>query len=260
MNLKRSLLIFFLSVLFLPVLFAAPQEINIRVEYFPPFVCGINSKTHPGIAIEILRKVFPADRYRLNFRNQGWQWAMRDLQRNQCHAVIGVCKADKPNLVYPSRPLFKTVSAVYLRNDSPLKFDSAASLAKAKTGFMTDYSHSDEFDRFLKDHSTDGIAVIYNGWNANDKMVRDLMQKKLQAIVSYTAVMDWSMKRIRNSAKQIRLVKKLDNEAEFYIAFTPGKRESWTFVKQFNQEFEKFRKTPEYKKLLQKYGLTENSL
>ena len=245
MNLKRSLLIFFLSVISLPVLFAAPQEINIRVEYFPPFVCGINSKTHPGIAIEILRKVFPADRYRLNFRNQGWQWAMRDLQRNQCHAVIGVCKADKPNLVYPSRPLFKTVSAVYLRNDSPLKFDSAASLAKAKTGFMTDYSHSDEFDRFLKDHSTDGIAVIYNGWNANDKMVRDLMQKKLQAIVSYTAVMDWSMKRIRNSAKQIRLVKKLDNEAEFYIAF---------------QEFEKFRKTPEYKKLLQKYGLTENSL
>ena len=238
MNLKRNLLLVLLMFSSLPLLFAAPQEINIRVEYFPPFVCGINSKTHPGVSIEILRKLFPADKYRLNFRNQGWQWAMRDLQRNQCHAVIGVCKADKPNLVYPRRPLFKTVSAVYLRSDSPLKFESAASLAKAKTGFMTDYSHSDE----------------------TDKMVRDLMQKKLQAIVSYTAVMDWSMKRIRNSAKQIRLVKKLDNEVEYYIAFTPGKRESWAFVKQFDQEFEKFRKTPEYKKLLQKYGLSGDNL
>ncbi len=260
MNLKRNLLLVLLMFSSLPLLFAAPQEINIRVEYFPPFVCGINSKTHPGVSIEILRKLFPADKYRLNFRNQGWQWAMRDLQRNQCHAVIGVCKADKPNLVYPRRPLFKTVSAVYLRSDSPLKFESAASLAKAKTGFMTDYSHSDEFDRFQKDHASDGIAVIYNGWNATDKMVRDLMQKKLQAIVSYTAVMDWSMKRIRNSAKQIRLVKKLDNEVEYYIAFTPGKRESWAFVKQFDQEFEKFRKTPEYKKLLQKYGLSGDNL
>lgn len=260
MNLKRKVLFLLFALLSAPVLFAAPQAIDIRVEYFPPFVCDLKSKTHPGIAIEILRKLFPADKYRLNFRNQGWQWAMRELQRNRCNAVLGVCKADKPNLVYPRSPLFKTVSAIYLRTDSTLKFESAASLAKTKTGFMTNYSHSDEFDRFLKDHSSDGIAVIYNGWNATDKMVRDLMQKKLQAAVSYTAVMDWSMKRIRNSAKQIRLVKKLDNEAEYYIAFTPGKRESWAFVKQFDQEFVKFRKTPEYKKILQKYGLADNSL
>lgn len=260
MNFKRTFFSGFLFLLSAGVLFAAPQEINLRTEYFPPFVCGLNSKTHPGIAIEILRKVFPADKYRLNFRNQGWQWAMRDLQRNQCHAVIGVCKADKPNLVYPRLPLFRTVSAVYLRKDSPLKFDSAASLAKTKTGFVTDYSHSDEFDRFLKEHAADGIAVVYNGWNATDKMVRDMMQNKLQAIVNYTAVMDCTLKRIRNSAKQIKAVKTLDNEAEYYIAFTPGKRESWSFVKQFDQEFAKFRKTPEFKKLLEKYGLTPDSL
>ena len=260
MNLKRMLLVLFLLVFCGVVLPAAPQEINIRTEYFPPFSCALNSKTHPGLAIEILRKVFPASRYRLQFRNQGWQWALRDLQRNRCHAVIGVCKADKPNLVYPRRPLFKTVSAVYLRSDSPLKFVSAASLEKGKTGFLTDYSHSDEFDLFLEKHASDGIAVIYSGWSATDKMVRDLMQKKLQAVVNYTAVMDWAMKRIRNSAKQIRLVKKLDNEAEYYIAFTPGKREWWAFVKQFNEEFEKFRKTSEYQKLLRKYGLTEDSI
>ena len=141
-----------------------------------------------------------------------------------------------------------------------MKFVSAASLEKGKTGFLTDYSHSDEFDLFLEKHASDGIAVIYSGWSATDKMVRDLMQKKLQAVVNYTAVMDWAMKRIRNSAKQIRLVKKLDNEAEYYIAFTPGKRESWAFVKQFNEEFEKFRKTSEYQKLLRKYGLTEDSI
>jgi len=236
---------------------AAVKNIEFRAEYFPPFVCGMNSKS-PGFAIEVLRAVFPEKEYRLTFHYHGWQWAMRDLQQNRIQAYIGVSKADYPNFAMPNLPLFRTRSAVYLKKGVNLQYDNPESLAKLKTGFLPDYSHSDEFDAFQEKHAKDGAVVYYTGWNASDKMVRDVMANKIQAVVNNTAQMNWTFRRVRKSENALRLVQKLSNYADFYVAFSPGRKESWSHIGRFNREFPKFKKTPEYRKLLQKYGLKED--
>ena len=244
-------LLFFLFI----SLNAAPKELIFHAEYCPPFICSQNSDS-PGFAVEVLKAVYPEKDFRISIRFWGWQSAARELKRNKISAYIGMSKADYPEFPVPRYPIYHLQSAVYAKSDLDLKYTGPESLAKIKTGFQVDYSHSNEFDAYQKQHEKDG-SLLYYRKNRAAEMLKDLASGKIQAFVLYTAAVRWALlnqPKFRQSLKRISL---LDNSTDFYVVFS-RKKDSNELIRIFNRRFPEFIKTEKYRALLRKYALDEN--
>lgn len=244
-------LLFFLFV----SLSAEPKELIFHGEYLPPFFCDLKSSS-PGFAVEVLKEIYPQKEYRLSFRYCGWNHAAKQIKLNKVQAYIGMSKADYPEFPAPRYPLYSLRSAVYLKSGDALKYTGPDSLSRHKTGFLRDYSHSDEFDAYQKKHAKDGKAVYYKKWKAEENMFKDLGAGKIQAFVHYTAAIQWFLLSHPESRKIVKRIAVLDNSLDFYVVFA-RKKESTELIKLFNRRFPEFIKTEKYRKLLRKYGLDE---
>ena len=244
-------LLFFLFI----SLNAEPKELIFHAEYFPPFICSQKSDL-PGFAVEVLKALYPEKEFRISIRYCGWQNAAKQLKQNKISAYIGMSKADYPEFPVTRDPIFRLQSAVYLKSDLDLKYTGPESLAKIKTGFQVDYSHSDGFDAYQKQHSKDGSLRYYRKNRAAENMIKGLASGKIQAFVHYTAAVQWALRNQPESRKILKRIAVLDNSTDFYVVFA-RKKESKELIGIFNRRFPEFIKTEKYRGLLRKYGLDE---
>ena len=241
-------LLFFLSI----SLNAAPKELIFHAEYFPPFICSQKSDL-PGFAVEVLKALYPEKEFRISIRYCGWQNAAKQLKQNKISAYIGMSKADYPEFPVPRYPIFQIQSAVYAKSDLDLKYTGPVSLAKLKTGFQIDYSHSDEFDTYQKQHAKDG-SLLYYRKNRAAEILKDLSSGKIQAFVHYTAAVQWALLNQPKFKKILKRIALLDNSTDFYVVFS-RRKDSYELIRIFNRKFPEFIKTEKYRALLRKYAL-----
>ena len=244
-------LLFFLFI----SLNAAPQELIFHAEYFPPFICSQDSDS-PGFAVEVLKEVYPEKDFCIAIRFCGWQSAAAQLAKNKISAYIGMAKADYPEFPVPRHPIFHIQSAVYVKSDLDMKYTGPGSLAKIKTGFQVDFSHSDEFDEYQKLHAEDG-SLLYYRKNRTEDMLKDLASGKIRAFVQCTAAVQWALLNHPESRKLVKRIAFLDNGTDFYVIFA-RKKDSNELIRIFNRRFPEFIKTEKYRALLRKYALDEN--
>lgn len=247
-------LLFFLFI----SLNAAPKMLVFHGENLPPFFCDPDSDS-PGFAIELLKEVYPENEYLLSFRIFRWQNAAIMLKRKKISAFIGFAKADYPELPATRLPIFRLRSAVYLHAKQNPEYRSPDSLSSLKTGFLAEYSHSDEFDLYQKQHEKDGLVLYYSGPRSAENMLNDLASGKIQAFVHYTAAVDWALHRMPHLKKDVKRIAVLENGIDFHAVFAPGK-ESGEHISIFNRRFPGFRKSGKYRELLRKYGLRETDI
>ena len=244
-------LLFFLFI----SLNAAPKELIFHAEYCPPFICSQNSDS-PGFAVEVLKAVYPEKDFRISIRFWGWQSAARELKRNKISAYIGMSKADYPEFPVPRYPIYHLQSAVYAKSALKLKYTGPESLAKIKTGFQVDYSHSDEFDAYQKRHAKDGSLLYYRKNRAAENMIKGIASGKIRAFVHYTAAVQWALLNKPEFRKKLKRIALLDNRTDFYVVFA-RKKDSKELIGIFNRRFPEFIKTEKYREFLRKYGLDE---
>lgn len=248
-----------LSLLLLLCTFTLPaaQELIIATQNYAPFVCWPNSATYPGFLPELLKKIYPKPQYDLKIVSQGWQWSRQNMQRGRVHAVIGMTKADDPNLIYPQTPAFIMQYGLYLPVDSEFKYTQAGDLLRImKKGFLRDYSFTDDLDRFTVEHEKDGSIVFYNSPNDTSRMVQDMLNDRIEAFITTTAAANWAFSRRRDFPEtKIVLHCTLGEPQTYYIGFSNSRKESRDLAKRFDEQMKKLVKTRFYYELQKKYGL-----
>ena len=252
----RRILLFLALLGALPL--SAAQEIVIATQNYTPYVCWINSPTHPGFLVELLRMIYPPPQYKLRIVHQSWEWSRRNLSRGRLHAIIGMTRADAPYLVYPSTPAFTLRYGLYVPVDTPLRRYTGPDdlLRLMRKGFLRNESFTDDLDRFTRDHQKDGSIVFYSSAGDTPRMMRDLLSGYLEAFITTTAAADWAYSR-RNDFPETKIVllTPLGEEQTYWIGFSNQKKESRALAKRFDSEMKRISRTPAYRRLQKKYGL-----
>ncbi len=246
--------LFLLLLALLPFSGSALEEITFQAEYFPPYVMGLKSSS-PGFAVELLRALFPKEKFKLNFVSRSWERSILDIPRRRHQGIIGVAKADAPDLVYPAVMLCDYRPAVYVKRGQEKLYRDPLKSAGWKFAAQNNVFYGDALDARLKQCRAKNLLHSETGWNAGEKHFRALLKGDVQAVVEESVYADWILHRLGKQAQNLVCVQKQEPIAELYIAFSNHDGNSWRWRDWYSREFEKFRKTPAYRILQEKYLL-----
>ncbi len=216
---------------------------------YPPYEMVVDGKV-TGFHIEQVKNVSKRLNHTVKFLSVPWKRAIDMVKTGKADAITYVGKTPEREqyIFYDQRNVLSSSSYGFmiLKNRSgELTYNGDLSKLRAnKIGILSGYSYGTAFDKadYLKKHAVKNAETL----------------EKLLAVkrIDYAVMDEPKFKQMQNKGKwtNITFLKPVLLTNDFYIAFSKEKgRKKLTM--DFANEFEKFRKTKEYNKILIKYGL-----
>jgi polar amino acid transport system substrate-binding protein len=220
-----------------------------------PFTCQQESDK-PGILIEIAKKIFADAGHSVTYQTLAWSRAVSETREGQIAGVAGALKSDAPDFVFPTASAVSQKSCFYVKKSSQWKFKDVTSFRGHSLGAVKDYTYGDPLDGFIASQDPEAKKIDFvTGTGTTKKLFKKLaagrndMIVEDQSVAAYNLANDAELKGVDVAeAGCLRAV-------PLYVAFSPHNPKSLEYAKIFSQGFERFKKTPEFKSLLKRYGL-----
>lgn len=233
---------------------AAPQkEITIIADVWCPINCELLS-ANKGVMVDIATYVFEKAGYKVKYSVTPWSRAVEEVRAGRMMGLIGVTRAETPDFIYPEKELAQVKFCFYTRPDSTWTYTGDKSLDAVKVGLIADYNYGDASDHLNKRLEDKNRVEVLFGDGALERNLTKLEQKRIDATVESSIVMNYLSAKLKFSPGQFREAGCTPPLAH-YIAFSPQIPESKEYAKILSNGIAELRKSGEMSKIEAKYNI-----
>lgn len=232
---------------------AETPAIRIRADAWMPYN-GDPAASQPGFAVELVRTLFTARGYTVDYATMAWTDALRDARAGTIDAVIGANAKECEGLVRPSHAIGLPRIGFFSRKENPWKFTNVVALKTARLGAIEGYSYFDALDHFIRDNAA--AITFYKGANGTAQAVADLSAGKIDVLPETASVFYWTLKELGKESSEFALSYLREGEP-VYIAFTAQGDRGTVLARIFDEGVAEARKSGWFATLLERYRLSD---
>ncbi len=235
------------------------KVITLRADEWCPYNCDPDSD-RPGILIEVARRVFEAEGYRVDYDLVPWTRALRMTRVGEYDAAVGATVSEAPDFVFTDQPILVSDCYFYVRADDDWQFTGYQDLPNVVLGVIRDYDYGEGMDAYIAlQESRKGPVYVAQGEEPLASLARLLTQGRLRALLEDTWVMNHFMAENPELGKRIRASSHLDESGpdidEIYIAFSPAKASSAIYAKMLSEGLRRLKASGEFREITARYGV-----
>ncbi|BBH53340.1 substrate-binding periplasmic protein [Fluviispira sanaruensis] len=255
MKIKNNifLVIFLINSLFINKVFAEEKAIlNFEGDNWCPYTCEEKSEVGKGIFLEITELIFKNQNYTIHFEMMPWARVLKRGERGEIDGIIGAYKEGRNKFIFPNEPILQSTNSFLVRNDSSWNFKDFNSLKSIHLGLILGYIYGGNLENIRKNAQKISES---GGENAIQKNLARLNGKEIDATLDEHNVLVYYINKMELN-KSMKFVGDLGNKSGLYLGFPKEKPNSQKLADIFDKGFIKLKKSSEYKKILNKYGIT----
>ncbi len=185
-----------------------------------------------------------------------WARLFRMGLRGEVDGMLGAKTPEREKyLWFTDEPLIRDPWVFFIRKSDvgTLKFDSYNDLKGHQVGLMTDFAYTDELWKFVKREKNYEEVPVF------EQNLHKLLSGRVDYIVNTLNIGICNARQMGILDQISPLTERVINDALFYVMFNK-KNVSKAFVDRFSENLAAFKKTPEYKTLLTRYGIGDDFL
>lgn len=251
---NRGSLLWILAMLSAPPLLA--DTLSIRADdWFP--VNGKPGSRQEGVYIDLVRDIVEAAGHTLDYRLMSWDAAVAAVKAGDYDCVVGATPSDAPGFVYTAQPWMRFDNVFYALADRQLAVAGVDSLEQHVVGVIEGYSYGDALDAYVAAHKADPARVQLTtiGRNPLETLVNRLVTGKVDVVVESEVVMQSHLSKTRLGGRIVQ-VGSMQDRQPIYIACSPAKPASRTWVALLDAGFQRHLRDGTLDAFYSKYGLS----
>lgn len=246
MKLFQSIIVGCMLIISLPV-YAEKDMLHFVYTQWEPYTYQENGKDS-GFEIETVRAVAEKMGLHSKFEQLPWKRCLLVMENGEADALVSALKTPEREkfLYYPDEFISISKTVFFTKKGSPIEFDGSFEGLKNYTiGIIRGFSYGDAFDKavYLKKEEV----------NDDDLLVKKVLAGRNELGAENLAVITASAKKM-NGLGDIRFLEKPIHSQKLYVVFSKVR-----FLEKlggrFSENLREFRKTEDYRKILEKYGI-----
>lgn len=242
------------AMLALPLLVQA-DTVTIRGDKWFPMNGGPKDEL-PGYMIEMANEILAPHGHTVDYKTLAWEQSVADVRAGKFDCVVGAGHDDAPDFLFPGESMGKMRNVMYVRKGSDWKYTGIESLTAIRLGAIEAYTYSDELDAYIEANKNSPKVRLINANNGLAQNIKKLKAVRIDAVVEADVVMQAKLKEMGMTG-EIVSAGDLDSVDDLYIACTPAKESSKTYVKLLTDGIKALRESGRLKAILDKYGLVD---
>lgn len=232
---------------------AAESVLRIRADAWMPFN-GEPAADRPGYVVEVARMIFEPAGVKVDYQLMPWKESLELARKGQVDAVIGANPTEAEGLLLPKHSAGMPRVGLFVKKDSPWKYENLQSLNSVRLGVIAGYSYWESFDAYLKTNRS-GKVVFFEGETPLNDGIAQLKSGKIDVMAETLAVFIWTVRSEGGSPADYRVAYLQAGEA-IYMAFAKtAAGEKYAAI--FDEGLARLRKSGELAAVLKRYGLTD---
>lgn len=244
----------------IPVLFclciasvSQAETVVIRADHWFP-MNGKPGDANPGFMIEIAKRTLAQGGHSVDYDLMPWERALHSAENGTIDCVVGAYKSDAPNLLFPENSQGLDATGTFVKKGSSWRYSDLDGLKSVQIGAIAGYSYGDDLDAFIEQNPQK--VQLLSGDTALEQNIRKLLGGRIDVILESPAVFSAKLKEL-NLMGQTEFAGAIGEPENLYIACTPKKESSKTYIKMISDGTQQLRQSGELKKILEKYGLSD---
>ncbi len=234
---------------------AARPVLTLRSDLWCPYNCAPDSD-HPGYAIEIVRAVFGAAGYDVDYQLLNWTRSLQEVRQGHADAVIGAYATDVPGFIIPVEPIGRSSAGFAVRKQSGFRYAGPQSLDGQVIGIVATYEFGGKLGDYLHSLSGDKSRLQYmSGDGALAKNLLKLIAGHLDVVLDDSVVLEREVAELQleNSLS----VSQDSERVPLYIAFSPANKLSPRYADILSSGIAQLRQSGRMSAILARYGLRD---
>lgn len=216
------------------------KKITIAADAWCPINCD-PADEHPGIGIELAKKIFEPLGYEINYVIVPWARALEDVRQGKIDAVVGANTSDDATLVFPKSPVAEVTDDFYIRTDTSFDFKDIGSLDGKRLGIIKDYGYDELLMAYVEaNRKAPGLIQEVSGDTALDQNIKKLLAGRIDILVESGIVMNYKIHK-ESLGQQIRHAGSIP-QGSVYLAFSPALPASAELAGKFDAGYEELKK------------------
>jgi polar amino acid transport system substrate-binding protein len=213
----------------------------------------VDSKT-PGFSIEIVNAAFAKLGYEIVYKTAPFLRQIDEVERGIFTALVGVYRAEAPNLVFPQEPIGMTRNCFYTRVGNTWKFKNLKDLPSIRFATVDGYIYG-EIDSYIKANDERVMKLKGNEASMMMRLTKLVETDRVTAFLQDTAVAQYffETRGLKDRFQRSGCLPFI----ETMIGFSPKDPRTSALVQEFDIEIAKLRGSGELEKILTKYGISD---
>jgi len=228
------------------------KTLKLRSDFLCPYACEPGD--HPGIIPEIVQNILGKKGYKIDYQLINWARAISDTREGLYDGLIGAAVSDAPDFIFPTEHQASAVYEFFTLKKNPWKYNGQ--LEGKKIAVINGYSYDSTISNFIR--KKDSRFVVITGERAQEKMAKMLLANRVNVIYENPEAFRETLKKLKINKEDFQSAGAPQQiPQKLFVAFSPKKKNSKQLANEIDLGMKKFRKTEEFKKLLQKYGMKD---
>lgn len=241
---------------------AQAAEVSIRAdEWFP--INGEPSAERAGIMIDLARTILGEAGHTVDYQLMAWDNAIARTREGEFDCVVGALAGEAEGFVYPKEPWVLSAQTLYVRSDKNFSYTSMADLSKLKIAVIDAYSYGEKLDAYIEANRSDPdkLLLVRNETKPLRSAMLRVVVGQADALLETSVVMDATLaaSSFKNKLRRLSPVEP-DQQEALYIACSPARATSKTYVELFDAGLRKMRADGRLNMLLARYGLADGEI
>ncbi|WP_186644812.1 substrate-binding periplasmic protein [Fluviispira vulneris] len=250
---KIILLFFLINLIFINKVFSQEKKVlNFESDDWCPYTCDEKSEIGKGIFVEIAEQIFKNQNYNVHFELMPWARVLKRGEKGEIDGIVGAYKEGREQFIFPKEPFIQSINSFLVKNNSTWKYKDFESLKNIHLGLILGYIYGGNLaniKKYAKKISESG------GENAIQKNLVRLNINEIDANLDEHNVLVYHLNKMEFN-KSMKFVGDLGKKSGLYLGFPKEKPNSQKLADIFDKGIINLKKTGEYKKILNKYGIT----
>lgn len=230
------------------------QPLRIAGERWEPFNNLARAPERPGFMVEIVAAILRKAQLEWVYTELPWARAVQETRQGRFDALIGADRVGATGLRFPDEPIGHSVSAFYVRADSPWRYRGIESLAGQRIGMLVGTMHGADFDEFAAGNRRAVDAI--SGPDYVRRSFVKLESGRIDTFLEDRTVADYFLRGSGQTGK-FKQAGQLHAGTEVHIAFAPGLAEGRKLAALISEGVRDLRRTGELQAILSRYGVTD---
>lgn len=238
----------------------AGPTITIRADNWGPFT-GEPKSDRPGVMIDIAKRVFERKGYTIDYQLMPWSRVLKEVGDGVYDGAAGASPDDAPDFLYTKDPQGMWTVACMMKNEkAELDITNLNSLNDLKVGAMLGYVYGatakgEDIDAYVTAHKDKNVLQLSGDFPLKTA-IGMLQRGRLDVVLETPEVFYASIDEMKLDRADFKVAARFRPLSPVWIGFSPKKKESKQYKEILEEGMKWLRESGEFKKILDKYGMT----
>jgi polar amino acid transport system substrate-binding protein len=219
---------------------------------------GVPGSDNEGFGVDMLRKVFAAQGYDVDYQLLPWKRALEDARVGLIDGVIGATIHEAAGFVIPEETLGPARMVLFSLKTNPWNYDGVGSLEQIRISAILGYDYGKTLNEYIEKNRHDPERVdMMGGVNAFEKNLFKLQRGTVDAIPANPVVFEAQVRLLGKDPGQFRKAGTLPEELPILVAFSPKVERAGTLKKIWDEGVRRIRREGVLAGILARYGVSD---